>query len=240
MRTSLVERIVGKQREWQAARSADFRDIVVQIADGEEPDDDLIGETMAKAGKSIDDLHKAVELLKRRRELREKWDSISELTARSQELQRQIEDANRELKAAEDKHEATVYPLDFDLQQLREATQEGEKAKVELWQTCTDPVLLDKLSDAQLRLTKRREEVSELQKRVECFRGLAASDRADALRHEKIIDGNGDAQVKMYLARAKGHDREAGEQDALLTKAKKIVAGLEREEAAIREQMLVP
>ena len=42
---TLVERIVGKQHEWQAAKSADFRDVVAQIADGKEPDPDLIVRT---------------------------------------------------------------------------------------------------------------------------------------------------------------------------------------------------
>jgi hypothetical protein len=49
-----------------------------------------------------------------------------------------------------------------------------------------------------------------------------------------------DLQVKSYLARAKEHESKAAEREAMLTKANKTISNLEQEEAAIREQMLVP
>ena len=59
---TMIERIVGKQQERQAARAADFRSVVVQIADGKEPDADFVAQVLHEAGKSLDDLQKAVEL----------------------------------------------------------------------------------------------------------------------------------------------------------------------------------
>ena len=70
------------------------------------------------------------------------------------------------------------------------------------------------------------------------MRDWAKSDRAEAGQHKMIVDGDGDA--KTYLARAKEHERKAVERQAQLTKINKIVSSLEREEMAIREQMLVP
>lgn len=52
-------------------------------------------------------------------------------------IQQQIDEANRELEAAERKHYAIVNPIISELDQLKEATYEGEKAKRELWATCT-------------------------------------------------------------------------------------------------------
>jgi hypothetical protein len=124
--------------------------------------------------------------------------------------------------------------------QLKEATQEGENAKRELLATCTDQNLLDKLADIQLRLSKKREEADNERKRIANWRDWAKSECAAAERQKMIIDGDGDAQVKVHLARAKEHDRKAAERESLLTKANKIVNDLEREETAIREQMLVP
>ena len=233
--TTVIDRIVGKQRERQ---ETDFCDVVVQIADGNEPDADLVAQSLRDAGKSLDDLQKAVELLQQRRELQKKWDAVPGLMAQRQQLQQQIAKANRELEAAERKHYAIVNPIISELDQLKEATYEGEKAKQELWDTCTDLALLDKLADVQLRLSKRRQEASDLRSRIENLRDWAKHDRAEAERKKMIVDA--DHQVEEHLDRAKEHENRAAELEAMLTKTKKIVSNLECEEAAVREQMLVP
>jgi hypothetical protein len=45
---------------------------------------------------------------------------------------------------------------------------------------------------------------------------------------------------RMCLGRAKEHDRKAAEREVMVKKITKIIAELEREEATIRKQMLVP
>ena len=232
---NMIDRIVGKQRERQAA---DFRDVVTQIADGNEPDADLVAQSLRDAGKSLDDLQKAVELLQRRREMRKKWDAVPDLMAEREKLQQQIAKANRELKAAERKHYATVIPIISELDQLKEVTDEGEKAQRELWSTCTDPILLDNMADVQMRLEKRRQEASDLRSQIDNLRDWAKHDRAEAASRKMIIDG--DRQAEAHLDRAKEHESKAAEYQAMLTKTNKIVSNLEREESAIREQMLVP
>jgi hypothetical protein len=237
---TLVDRIAGRQRERQAVRLADFRDVVVQIADGKEPDPDFVAEALRDADKSVDDLRKAVELLQRRRELRKQWDGVPGLADQRQEVERQIAKADRELETAESKHYAIVNPLYVELQRLKEAEQEGEKARRELLDTCTDQILLDKRADVQLRLSKRSEEADNERKRIANWRDWAKSECAAAERQKMIIDGDGDAQVKVHLGRAKEHERKAAKQESLLANANKVVTELEREEAKIREQMLVP
>ena len=226
---------MGKQRERQVS---DFRDIVVEIADGKEPDGDIIAQVLFENGKSLEDLQKAAELLQRRRELHKKWDAVPGLMAQREKLQQQIAEANRKLEAAERKHYAIVNPIISDLDQLKEATCEGEKAQRELWNTCTDPTLLDNLADVEMRLSKRRQEASDLRSRIENLRDWAKHDRAEAERKKMIVDA--DHQVEEHLDRAKEHENRAAELEAMLTKTKKIVSNLECEEAAAREQMLVP
>lgn len=90
--------------------------------------------------------------------------------AQRQELEQQLSEADRELELAESKHYATVHPICSDLERLKEAIQEGEKAKSELLDTCSDQILLDKLADLQIRLSKRREEAADLRSRIDNLR----------------------------------------------------------------------
>jgi hypothetical protein len=58
-----------------------------------------------------------------------------------------------------------------------------------------------------------------------------------------VSGGDGDALPRPpeeYLNRAKDRERQAAEEEATLAKIKKVVANLQREEASIRNQMLVP
>jgi chromosome segregation ATPase len=202
------------------------------------PDGDLIAQVLFETGKSLDELQNAAELLQRRREMRKKWDAVSGLMAERKKLQQQISEANRELEAAERKHYAIVNPIISDLDQLREATDEGEKAKTELWNTCTDPALLDKMADVQLRLGKRRQEASDLQMQIDNLRDWARQDRTEVERCKMIIDA--DRQVEMHLDPAKEHESKAYEHATMLPKIEKIISELEQQEAVIRKRMLVP
>ena len=77
-----------------------------------------------------------------------------------------------------------------------------------------------------------------LRMQIDNLRGWAKHDRAEAATQKMIVDHDGQAEA--YLNRAKGHENRAAEREATLTKTNKIVSNLEREEAAIREQMLAP
>jgi hypothetical protein len=235
---TLIERVVGKQRKRQEVKLADFHDVVRQIADGREPDDDFVVLALRDADKSVDDLQAAVALLQRRRELRKQWNNISALATPRQRLRRQMAEADKELEAAEKEHYDSVNPLIAELQRINEGEQEGRQARQELLATCTDQSLLDKLADVQLRLSARRDEAARLRGRIDDLRSRARSERAEAEHQKMIVDG-GD-RVKVHLARAKEHDRAVSEREAALRKIDKLVAGLEREEETVREQMLVP
>ncbi len=156
---TLIEKVVGKQ---QARRAADFRDLVVQIADGHEPDADCVADVLREADKSLEDLQKAVDLLERRREWRRQYDRLPELAAERNGIQRQIAAADKVLEAAEREHYSTVQPLIAELQRISGAEDEGRKAKQELVDTYADESCLDKLADVRLRLSARRDEAAGL------------------------------------------------------------------------------
>jgi hypothetical protein len=53
-----------------------------------------------------------------------------------------------------------------------------------------------------------------------------------------IIDAG--RQIDAYLESAKEHDKQAAAREATLMKAIRIISNWDREEAVVREQMLVP
>jgi len=230
---TVIERIVGKQRERQAARAADFRDVVVQIADGREPDADFVAQVLHEAGKSLDDLQRAVELLQRRRQLRQKLDSLPRLMAKQREIEQQLAAINGDLEAAEKRHEELYYPLQAELNDLRQAIGEAERSKAELHQTCTDPELRARLADVAARLQTARQEAADMRKAIHDYRNWAETDRQRA--EEAFQD-----EAKERIERAELREARANRIEKELPAVEKTIAALEREEAAIREQMLAP
>ncbi|MFO0975808.1 MAG: hypothetical protein U0996_05380 [Planctomycetaceae bacterium] len=60
--TQLIEKIAGRQKERQPQTVQSYRDLVKQIAGDKEPDPASVEATLEAAGKSLDDLQKAVRL----------------------------------------------------------------------------------------------------------------------------------------------------------------------------------
>ena len=61
--TNLFAKIAGRHQERVQTRKADYRSLVTAIADGKEPDPELVDQILADSGKTLDDLRTAVELL---------------------------------------------------------------------------------------------------------------------------------------------------------------------------------
>jgi hypothetical protein len=232
---TLLERVLGTHRERQALN---FRELVVEIADGIEPDPEVVARALYDSKKDRDDLQEAVELLKRRRQWRQQYDRLPELAAERAEVRRQIAAAEEVFEAAEKERFHVVEPLRGRDEEIGVVAWEGEKAGQELQNTCTDPVVLEQLSDVQMRLTNKREQAGDLRRQIDQLRELAKDDRAEAARQKMIVGG--DRDVKAYLERAKQHDRKIAECEAAMAKVDKAISNLEHEEAAIRVQMLVP
>jgi hypothetical protein len=76
--TTLLDKIAGRQEERQQAREADFRQLVVEITDGQEPDADEIEHVLDFSEKTLDDLREEVGLLQHRRNLKSMADRASE------------------------------------------------------------------------------------------------------------------------------------------------------------------
>jgi hypothetical protein len=72
---------------------------------------------------------------------------------------------------------------------------------------------------------------------IDDWKAQVRSDRAVAERAKNIL--NGEKQAEEALSRGKEHERNLAECETQLAKAEKAIAGLERQEAAVREQMVM-
>ncbi len=235
---AVIEKVVGKQRDRQATYAADFRGIVAKIADGKEPDVDVIDQVLHDAGKSLDDLRKAVELLQKRRALRETLDRVPALQAERQEIERQLNAAYIALEEAEEKHAEVTHPLRCRLDKLMDELRDTDRAKNELDRTCTDQTVLSELKALSEEIDARRQDASRHRDAAKAARDRANLERNDAERAKSIW--RGEDQVKEHLERAKEFDRQVTEPEAEALKIEKHIATLARKDAAIRERKLVP
>jgi hypothetical protein len=102
--STILERVLGTHHERQVVN---FRELVVQIADGVEPDPELVARVLYDSQKSRDDLRESVELPERRRWLRQQYDRLPELATEYAETKQQIASVNEVLEAANRERDRT-------------------------------------------------------------------------------------------------------------------------------------
>ncbi len=236
--TTLIDKVLGKQREREQARAADFQSIVRQIAAGKEPDADRVDDVLADAGKTLDDLRQAVERLQTRSRLRERIDELPKIAAEREQIEKQIAAADQVLADAERTHDEVTAPLIARMAELREASWTAQSAKAELLRTCLDPGLLDQMEDTESQLKHWRRNAAELRDVINDHRDRARIEQDRAEQAKRIV--RGEEQVKEHLENAKRHERTVAGCEAQLVRAEKEIAKLERQQETIREQMLVP
>jgi len=231
---SLIERIAEKQRARIEKHQASFKQLVAMVADGKEPDVDLVEETLAASGKSLDDLQAAVQLLERRRALRKQFDQGPAFAKERAELEKKFITADQAFEQAERRHEATVAPLVARMSQVVAGQRQSEGAREQLIDSCADHELSAALaqSTAQLRaLTERR---AELRQRFRDGRDWAASCRSE------IPHARSEAHAAELRERAARHAHDANACEHELAECEAAIEDAEARERAIREQMLEP
>jgi hypothetical protein len=122
----LVSRLVGKQRERQAAKELEFERLVRSLAEGKDVADDEVERILSDAGQAATDLQAAVELLLRRRGWAEQLDRREPLLREVKALERRREENNASLTAARDR----AFKEDEEIRE-RVAQLERELANIE-------------------------------------------------------------------------------------------------------------
>lgn len=229
---TLMDKVIGRQRERQQSRHESYRTLVAQLADGQEPDADNVDELLGALGKSLDDLKADVERLEKRRQWKAQIDQLPKLADEQQRLGRQVSAADRALEEAELKHTEVTAPLYGRLDQIKQAQSAAEDARRRLWDTCADPAIVAELKEvvtARADVSGRR---TKLAADVRQQREWARADRAE------VPHATSETQIVELRQRAARRDARAAELEAELTKLVGEEADLERRETTLRVRSL--
>lgn len=231
---SLIERIAEKQRSRIEKHQASFKQLVTMVADGKEPDVDLVEETLTASGKSLDDLQAAVQLLERRRTLRRQFDQGPVITKERAELEKKIVAADQAFEQAERRHEATVAPLVGRMSQVVAGQRHAADARERLIESCADPELVTALAETTAHLRVLTERRAELRQRFRDGRDWAASCRSE------IPHARSEAHAAELSERAARHAHDAEACEHELAECEAAIEDAEDRERAVRERMLEP
>lgn len=228
----LFDRIARNQKQRQHSRVADYRSLVAQIADGQEPDPAQIDELLASNGKTVDDLKADVDLHIKRLAWRKEYDALPGLAKERKVLEKQIAEADKVLEAADAHHTEVTTPLYYRLGAIKEATRLGNHACDELRRTCNDQELLDELAQVHAEHTKAHNRHMKLQIDSRQMCETAESDRAEAKRQ------TWPTETARYLEHAETLDERRQELEAQIPDAQQAVENLVRREKEIMDRML--
>lgn len=196
---TLFEKIVGKQQERSKQRAESYRELVAGTACGTEPEQEELEQVLAGAGKSLDDLQKAVELYQRRMELKAIVVALPKVEAERAQLREKIAAADREFEQAEQLHDDVTQPLYAKIRELNEAASEASDAKRDLFMTCDNTELIRQYDEVNAELRKLSEETHDQTSRVAYFdqksleerdqsgREIAAEDRQKRREQSEVF-----------------------------------------------------
>jgi hypothetical protein len=231
---SLIERIAEKQRARIEKHQASFKQLVTMVADGKEPNVDLVEETLAASGKSLDDLQAAVQLLERRRALRKQFDQGPAFTKERAELEKKIITADQAFEQAERRHEAAVAPLVARMSQVVTGQRQAETAREQLTESCADLELVTALAETTAHLRVLTERRAELRQRFRDERDWAASCRSE------IPHARSEAHAAELRERTARHAHDAETCEHELAECEAAIEDAEACERDVRERMLEP
>lgn len=231
---TLLDKIAGRHRQRVHERKADFRNLVRQVADGNEPEAEYVDTVLADSGRSIDDLRTAVEALAERRQLRATVDRLPELLAQRKEIERQIAEADKAFEEADALHTETLAPLSAQFDQIKHEMFEAESAKRELERGCDNEQLKAELAEIYAMRDDLGVQRSKIEQQASDLRAAARSNR-NRLQLTQLRD------EKAELAeRADDLEKRARQCDADAAKLKRKIADADRKADEVRIRMLDP
>lgn len=231
---NLLDRIAGKQHERQQARESDFRTLVAEIADGKDPNPDSVDHVLTDTSRSIDDLRQAVELLLHRRQPRQTWNKATKMAKDRERIRKDIAEADTLLEQAESHHEETTAPLYAHIEMMKQAIADADRARRELWETCSYPELCDELTRVTQRLEALHKQRASAEKEANDLRQWAESDR------QKILRVAYQSKETELRERADRYDRKAKKLESDVAGLRLQIEQLAEEEKQLRNQMLEP
>jgi hypothetical protein len=177
----LIAKIAGRQKERQQQKVQSYRDLVKQIAaGGKEPDPASVEATLEAAGKSLEDLQKAVRLYEQRMTWKAQVAMVPSLEKERDRLNREIAAADKVLEEAEAHHSEVTGPLHGELAQIKDGMNDASTARSRLFDTCDDESLWQQLRELSREGQRLVQENQGLQSRLAYLQSRAEQQSAAA------------------------------------------------------------
>ena len=231
---ALLDKIAGRQQDRQKIREAEFRKLVTRIADGHEPDAVVIEAVLVDSGRKLDDLREAVEMLERRRAMRQQVDDLPNLATEILAMEAKIAEADRVFNEANERYDQTVDPLVERVKQAKKLISEGEQARRELVSTCTDEKLVKELAEITKPLSECEREVSQKETQLANLRRQASYQRDQAKHAQR------EPNAEAHKEEAEKLEQEAKALERELPRLTETRHRLRVRDRKVREQMLEP
>lgn len=178
--TQLIEKFAGRQKERLQQKVQSYRDLVKQIASGKEPNPESVEATLEAAGKTLDDLQKAVKLYEQRMTWKAQVAMQPSLEKEQQRLHKEVAAADKALEDAESQHNEVTGPLYGELHQIKEGLSDASRARQLLFDSCDDESLWQQLRELNREGQRLVQENQGLQNRLAYLESRAEQQAAKA------------------------------------------------------------
>jgi uncharacterized protein YoxC len=232
--TELLERISSRQHKRDEQRRVDYHDLVLNVAGGKEPAEDVVDQVLRETGKTVDQFGQDVEVMAKRLKWRETLDRRGPLHREQEEIQKKIAKADAVLDEAEKKHDNAVQPLIYRMISVKQALRECDEAERSLRDTCLDGVLLAELADVVSRTKDASKRRSELLDEIRSLREWSASDAVGA--EQAPFRGH----AEELRERSQQRMERADSLERKLADVEQSMADLRRREETLRDRLLLP
>ena len=161
MIAGLLEMLTRRKCEAARATATEWQSLVIDVADGTATDPDEVLSSLERLAKTPSDLEAAVALLAQRRA----WTTTVAAGVQAETdhpaLTAKIASLNAAFAELESAHDRALWPLSDAKNAAANALSSAQGARIELARTCTDPLALAGVSDADKRMAELRCEMAE-------------------------------------------------------------------------------
>lgn len=177
--TTFFEKMIGLQQQRSQQKQNSYRELVAGIATGEEPSAAEVERLLAETKKSLADLQRDVETYQHRMVLKATVAALPKLEEEFSQVQQQIAAADRDLEAAERRHDEITGPLYGRLHEIKEARKDASAASQELYETCDSPDLERQVAEINAEIERLNKSAWDL-----AIQAAYLDNKAEAERHE--------------------------------------------------------
>ncbi len=224
--SNVLEKVIAKVANRQRERATDFISLAREIAEGKEPAVATIEAALIASGKTLDDLRELATTIARRQVLKSKLEALPRVEKDRTRVEAEITSAGKALQEADEKHTATLRPLQVEINRLDSAIGDATAARSELFSECPYPELRERY-DAAMRAARKTGEAAErCRERVRTHKGemrlSAVGDPNERESREEAAELRKEAERRLPIA-----ERDLAEALVAQTAAAKKLAAAE-------------